>query len=108
MVLTLRVAVAGVVPEMVTDVGIEQVGASDAPAGELVSEQERLTPPVNPFSGVAVIVTVFPEVAPGLTLMMPLLLERDSPSGALASANVKVVEAVILPVAASEAAMEIV
>jgi hypothetical protein len=34
-------------------------------------EQLKLTVPVNPFEGVTEIVTVFPVVAPGSTLIVP-------------------------------------
>jgi hypothetical protein len=53
---TVRVVVAAVVPVMLTVDGIEHVGESIAPEGELVSAQLRFTVPVNPPPGVTVIV----------------------------------------------------
>lgn len=44
-----------------------------APDGELVTEHVSETVPVNELEGVIVIVDVLPEVAPGLTDMLPLL-----------------------------------
>jgi hypothetical protein len=70
-VLTVRVAVPAVVPEIVTGLGIEQVGAS-----ETVEETEQAseTDPVKPPPGVTVTVEVFPVVAPRATEMEPLSL----------------------------------
>ena len=51
-----------------------QVAGLVAPEGELVTEQERETVPVNEFEGVTLTVDVFPLVAPGATLMLPLLV----------------------------------
>jgi hypothetical protein len=48
----------------------EQVAGSLAAVGLI--EHVRVTVPVKPFIGVTVIVVVFPEVAPGLTEMLPL------------------------------------
>ena len=72
-VVMVSVLVAAVVPEMVTGEVTKQVG-STFPAGGFVSAQVRFTPPVNPFDGVAVIVEVLPVVAPGLTVIPPLLV----------------------------------
>jgi hypothetical protein len=49
----------------------------EAPAGA-VTAQVSVTVPVNELPGVTVIVAVLPVVAPGLTLMLPLL-ERLKP-----------------------------
>src|SRR5579872_2472380 len=73
-VATESVAVAAVVPVMLTLEGMEQVGGSDPPAGELVIAQERLTAPVKPLEGVTVMVEVLPVVAPRATVMLPLLV----------------------------------
>jgi hypothetical protein len=57
------VAVAAVVPLMLTLVGTEQVGGK-AVAG--VTAQVRDTVPVNPFTGLTVSVVELPVVAPAL------------------------------------------
>jgi hypothetical protein len=67
-----RVPVAAVVPAIVTEDVTPQVGAVMPPGG-FVSAQVRLTVPVNPFDGVTVIVEVFPDVAPAVTVTPPLL-----------------------------------
>jgi hypothetical protein len=60
------------------------VGRSVAPDGELEIAQLIFTAPVNPPAGVTVIVDVFPVVAPGFTVMLPLSVsEIDGSAGAL-------------------------
>lgn len=66
------VAVCAVVPEMVTDDGMVQEGASLGLEMLVVTRQLRLMVPVNPFTGDRVMVPV-PEV-PGVTVTVPLLL----------------------------------
>jgi hypothetical protein len=75
-------AVNAAVPVMLTEVGIEQVGAVIPPGG-FVMVQLRVTAPVNPLEGVTLIVDVLPVVAPGLTAMLPLLLSAKLGEGAL-------------------------
>jgi hypothetical protein len=68
------VDVCAVVPLIVTEVGFRlHVGRLAAPAGELVTAQVRVTAPVNEFAGVTVMVEV--PLAPGLTVMTPLLVK---------------------------------
>ena len=95
-VFTVRFAVAVVVPVMFTDEGMLQVGKSVGLLRLVVTEQDRLTIPVNPPAGVTVIVEEFPVVMPGLSERFPLLL-RLNPRTAIVTA----VEAVIFPVATS-------
>jgi hypothetical protein len=70
LVVTVRVAVPAVVPEMETGVVAPKlrVGALTAPAGELVRTAVRATLPVNPPLGVTVIVEVFPVDPPATTV----------------------------------------
>ena len=70
----MRVEVWGAPPLMETDVGERpQVVGLVAPVGELVTAQVRDTVPVNELEGVTVMVAVLALVAPGFTLMLPLL-----------------------------------
>ena len=71
-----RVEVCAVVPLRVTEGEVKlQVAGSLAAVG--VMAQVRLTVPVNPLApGVTVMVEVLPLVAPGLTVMLPLLLRE--------------------------------
>jgi hypothetical protein len=63
----------------VSDVGERlQVVGLIAPEGDVVMAQESETVPVNVLDGVTVMVEVLPEVAPGLTEMLPLLLRLKS------------------------------
>ena len=59
------VALAAVVPEMVTEAGKLQVTGLVAPEGEDVVAHVRLTAPVNPEAGVTLTASVLPVVAPG-------------------------------------------
>ena len=73
------VAVAGDVPAIFTDVApIAHVGGAIGFVKAVVTEQLRVTVPVKPPDGVIVIVDVFPMVAPGMTVMPPLLLNVKS------------------------------
>jgi acyl dehydratase len=96
-VFTINVVVAAVVPLMVTEEGIEQVGTSDAPDGELVSAQLTFTWPVKPPAGVTEITDVLPVIAPGATVMLPLLVSAID--GTAETFTVTVVLAVAMPVA---------
>lgn len=59
---------------METEVGERlQVAGLVAPAGELVTAQERATVPVNELDGVMAMVEVLPLADPGVTLILPLL-----------------------------------
>jgi len=51
-----------------------QVGGCAGLIRLLVTEQERLTTPSNPAEGVTEIVEELPEIAPELTVILPLLL----------------------------------
>jgi hypothetical protein len=67
------VAVAGVVPLKVTEDG-ETLQVAGSVEALLVNEQVRLTVPEKPPDpGVTVTLDVLPVVAPGATLMLPLL-----------------------------------
>jgi hypothetical protein len=71
-VVAVRVEVCAVVLLMVTEVGERlQVAGLVAPVGELVTEQVRETVPVNELPGVTVTVDV--PLAPGTTVIFPLL-----------------------------------
>lgn len=70
---TVTLIAAGVVPETATEPGIEQVGRYCAPDGVLVMAQERLTVPVKPPEEVTVMEAALLTVAPGATVMLPLL-----------------------------------
>ena len=61
------VAFAGAVPEMLSEGGTRQVGASVVPDGPL-TVQPRFTVPVKPFPGT--IATVVLPVSPGATLTL--------------------------------------
>jgi hypothetical protein len=55
------------------------VVGSVAPEGDVVTAQVSATVPVNELVGVTEIVEVFPVVAPGLTVMLPLLVSVKLP-----------------------------
>ena len=74
MVPMVRVAICAVVPLIVTEVG-EILHVAGSVAAFDVNEQLRFTMPVNPPDGVTVMVEVLPVVAPGATLIAPLLLK---------------------------------
>ena len=71
----LKVSEAGERPHVTGLVGLD---------GSVVTEQESATDPVNELDGVTVMVTVLPLVAPGLTVMLPLLesVKLPPPPGA--------------------------
>jgi acyl dehydratase len=75
---TVNVAVAALVPLIVTEAGTLQVigmtGPPNGLVGVVVIVQVRFTRPVKPPEGVTVIVDVLAEAAPGFTVMFPLLL----------------------------------
>ena len=59
------VRVAVTAPDVtLTEDGMLQVTGLAAPVGMVVTEQARLTAPVNPLAGVTVMVEVLPVVAP--------------------------------------------
>ena len=100
-VFTVTVAVAPEASVMLTLDETLQVGGSFGLVMLVVTEQARLTDPVKPPDGVTVMVAVFPEAAPGLTVRLPLF---DSPKLGLAGAvtvTFTIVLAVMFPVAAS-------
>jgi hypothetical protein len=96
------VLVAAVVPEIVTGEVIAHVGAVGL-LSELVTVHVRLTAPVNPATGVTVIVDVFPDVAPVARVSVPGLAPsvRPGTGAVVVTTIVNVVVALILPVAAS-------
>jgi hypothetical protein len=97
---TVSVDEAPAAPLIVTEAGdIAQVMGSVALAGAVVTAQEKRTAPVNPLAGVVVRVALLPVVAPALTVIPPLLLSAIA--GVAVTVTALVVEAVILPVAAS-------
>jgi hypothetical protein len=77
-VLTVRAAVAALVPEMTTEPGIVHVGRSLLPLMLVPTTHRRFTVPVNPPTGRIVIVELLPVVAPGLTAMEPLLEKKSA------------------------------
>ncbi len=99
------VAVCAALLVMLTeDEESEQVTGSTAEAGAVVTEHARLTAPVKPPDGVAVMVAVFPLAAPGAMVSGPLLESAKAPAPAPpppVTVTVDVVEAVMAPVAAS-------
>jgi hypothetical protein len=69
------VAVCAAVLLMVTEVGdMLHVAAFVALVGVLVTAQVSATVPVNEVAGVTVMVDVLPVVAPGASVMLPLLV----------------------------------
>jgi hypothetical protein len=74
-VAAVNVAVSGDVPLIVIEAGerLHVVGLT-AFAGAVVIAQLRVSVPVNEFDGVTVIVEVLLVVAPGATVMLPLLV----------------------------------
>jgi hypothetical protein len=57
------------------------VGESVAPAGLAVTVAVKATLPVNPPAGVMVMVDVFPEVAPRVTLTSPPVIVKLASTG---------------------------
>jgi hypothetical protein len=97
-VLMVTTSVCAVVPLMVTEaVARLHVGRSAAPAGEELMAQLIATAPVNPPDGVTVIVELLPVVAPGITVMLPLLVRAKLGVGAAVTLTVTVVVCVIEP-----------
>jgi hypothetical protein len=69
------VEVCAVVSLIVTEVGERlHVAGLTALEGAVVTEHESATVPVNELDGVTVMVEVLPMVAPGATIMLPLLV----------------------------------
>jgi hypothetical protein len=82
----LAVSVAVCAPELliVTEVGERlHVTGLEALDGDVVTAHVSATVPVNELDGVTVIVEVLPDVAPALTLMVPLLVrvKSEEPTG---------------------------
>ena len=59
---------------MATEDGMLHAGGKTGFERLVVTTQLRLTVPVKPFEGVTLIVEVLPVVAPGFTVMFPLLV----------------------------------
>ena len=79
---TVRVSVTAEAPVTVTELDVKlHVAGLVAPVGPATA-QVRLTAPVNPLDGVAVIVDVLPVVAPAVMLMLPLLVRAKLGTGA--------------------------
>jgi hypothetical protein len=83
-VVAVSVAVSAVVLLIVTDVG-ERLHVTGLVAldGDVVTAHVSATVPENELDGVTVIVEVLPEVAPGLSVMAPLLerVKSEEPTG---------------------------
>jgi hypothetical protein len=78
-VVAVRVEVSAVEPERETEAGDKlQVAGFEAPEGA-VTEQVSVTVPEKELVGVAVMGTVFPEVAPAEKEMEPLLVKVKLP-----------------------------
>src|ERR1039458_8417159 len=73
-VATVSVEVCAVAPLMVTEAG-ERLHVAGSLAATGLTAQVRATAPVSPFEGVTVIVELLPVVAPGTTVMLPLLVK---------------------------------
>jgi hypothetical protein len=73
-VVTVSVAVCAVVPATLTELVTPQVAGLVAPAGIVVTAQDRLTVPVKPLEGVTVTLAVLPVVAAAANEMFPPLL----------------------------------
>ncbi len=65
------VSIAVVVAGNVMEAGIAQVTGLVAPEGAVVTAQLRLTVPVKPLAGVAVMVEVLPVFTPCTTVIAP-------------------------------------
>ena len=92
-VTTVSVEVWAVAPLIVTEAGETlHVAASLAAAG--LTAQVKVTAPANPPDPVTLIVDPLPVVAPGLTVMLPLLL-RAKPGGTAFTVTVTALE--VLP-----------
>jgi hypothetical protein len=74
---TVSVAVAASVPVILTGDWMMQVVGLVAFSGVEVMAQFKFTVPVKPFDGVTVIVAAFPVVAPGMTVIPPLLFRSN-------------------------------
>ena len=83
---TVRVVVCAAVPLIVTETGRLQVAGSVAAAG--VTEQLRLTMPVNPPVGVRVMAEVFPVVAPRTTVIAAPLMVKPGEMGVVTMTDV--------------------
>ena len=96
----LKTDVEAIAPLIVTDAGeTPQLMGSVPPAGLVVTAQDRLTTPVNPFRGVTMRFEVLPMAAPAVSVI-GALFESVIP-GAAAMVTVLVVLAVTVPVASS-------
>jgi hypothetical protein len=86
-VCTVSVVEAGALLRITTEVVLvppapkEHVGGETGLAIVAVTVQDTLTRPINPPTGVRVIVAVLPVVAPALRLMFPLLERLKDPVG---------------------------
>ena len=94
---TVNVEVSAEVPVMSTEAGERlQVAGSLAAVG--VTAQVKATVPVNPPDGVTLMVDVLPEVAPAVTVMLPLLVRANEPVGAaVVTVRVTGVVSVVVP-----------
>ena len=101
-VFTVSVAIAAAAPLMFTLDGILHVGGSLGFVMLVVTAQVRFTVDAKPPEGVTVTVAVFPEVAPGEIVRLPLLVSAKAgfPAGAV-TVTLTTVFALIVPVAAS-------
>jgi hypothetical protein len=96
-VLTVRVEVTAVADVTLIGLVIVQVGASVAPLGLVVTEQLRVTLPVNPPAGVTEMVDVLLVVAPGVAMVIGPLLVRPMPAAALRTIGTLSGELLTLP-----------
>ena len=92
---TVSVAVDALVPVMLICEGILHVTGSVALLGVDVTLQERLTEPVKPLDGVAVMVVVLPVVAPGEIEMLPVFDSEKLPAGVWVTLTVAEPEALL-------------
>ena len=95
-VATVRVSVIAAAPVMVTEFDVKlHVAGLVAPVGPATAHV-RLTAPVNPFDGVAVIVDVLPVVAPAVMLMLPLLVRAKLETGAVLTVTITALDVLLL------------
>ncbi len=93
-VLTVSVEVWAVAPLIVTEAG-ERLHVAGSLAASGVTAQVKATAPLNPPDPVTLMVDLLPVVAPGLSVMLPLLLRAKL--GGTAAFTVTVTALEVLP-----------
>jgi hypothetical protein len=98
---TVSVAVAADAPVMLTLDGTLHVGGSLGLAMLVATAHVRLTAAVNPPDGVTEMMDVFPDVAPGETVRLPLFVRAKLGLAGAVIVRFTTVLAVMVPVATS-------